>query len=51
MTTSIVRALLGRPEVQRLREERGAVGWLILGIVIGVILVIWAIVALIVPGD
>ncbi len=51
MTTSILRALLGRPEVQRLREERGAVGWLILGIVIGVILVIWAIVALIVPGD
>ncbi|HXF36647.1 MAG TPA: hypothetical protein VNO17_05630 [Actinomycetota bacterium] len=44
-------ALLGRPEVQRLRQERGAVGWLILGIVIGVILVIWAIVALIVPGD
>ena len=51
MVTSIVHALLGRPEVERLRDERGAVGWLILGIVLGVILVIWAVVALIIPGD
>jgi hypothetical protein len=33
------------------REERGAIGWLILGIIIGVILVIVAIVQLLIPGD
>jgi len=29
------------------REERGAVGWLLIGIVIGIILVVWAIFSLI----
>ena len=33
------------------RDERGAIGWLILGIIIGVILVIVAIVQLLIPGD
>lgn len=34
-----------------LSGENGAIGWLALGIVIGVILVIVAIVQLLIPGD
>lgn len=30
-----------------LHDERGAIGWLLVGIVIGVVLVIWAIFSLI----
>jgi hypothetical protein len=35
----------------RLPEEKGAIGWLILGVLIGIILVIVVIVQLIIPGD
>jgi hypothetical protein len=49
------RALLDRlltPVIGRLhQQERGAVGWLIIGILIGIILVIILIVQLIIPGD
>ena len=31
---------------EKLTSERGAVGWLLLGIVLGVVLVIWVIVQL-----
>jgi hypothetical protein len=33
--------------LERLREERGAVGWLILGILIGIFLVFYAVFALV----
>ena len=29
------------------REERGAVGWLLIGILIGIVLVIWAVFSLV----
>jgi hypothetical protein len=32
-------------------EERGAIGWLILGVIIGVIVVIVVIVQLLIPGN
>ena len=36
-----------RTELLKLRGEDGAVGWLILGILIGIFLVFWAVFALI----
>lgn len=33
------------------RDEDGAVGWLLIGIVVGVLLVIGLIVKLLIPGD
>ena len=49
------RALLDRlltPVLGRLhRQERGAVGWLIIGVLIGMVLVVILIVQLIIPGD
>ncbi|MDQ4124059.1 MAG: hypothetical protein M3134_00470 [Actinomycetota bacterium] len=35
----------------RPREEDGAIGWLALGIIIGVLLVIFGIVKFLIPGD
>ena len=36
---------------RRFMEERGAVGWLVVGIVIGVALVIFGIIKFLIPGD
>jgi tetrahydromethanopterin S-methyltransferase subunit F len=33
------------------RPERGAVGWLVIGVIIGMILVVVLIIQLIIPGD
>ncbi len=35
----------------RLRPEDGAIGWLVLGVIIGAILIIILLVQLIIPGD
>ena len=32
-------------------EERGAVGWLLVGIILGVLLIIFAIIKFLIPGD
>ena len=32
-------------------EERGAVGWMLVGIVLGVILIVFAIIKFLIPGD
>jgi len=38
-------------QARRLRTEDGAIGWLILGVVIGAILIIVLVVQLIIPGN
>jgi hypothetical protein len=50
MTIPLLSLVLDRLSTLR-SDERGAVGWLILGVVIGVILVIVLIVQLLIPGN
>jgi NhaP-type Na+/H+ or K+/H+ antiporter len=49
----MVRMLLAQIHhlVPRLRRQEGAVGWLVIGVIIGAILVVGLIVKLLIPGD
>ena len=33
------------------RDERGAIGWLVVGIIVGVLLVVFGIIKFVIPGD
>ncbi|MEX2458631.1 MAG: hypothetical protein WD770_06560 [Actinomycetota bacterium] len=45
-----VQTLLGRIGA-RLDEERGAIGWLVIGIIIGIGLVVFGIIKFLIPGE
>lgn len=46
----LVQTLLGRIGAW-LDDERGAVGWLVVGIIIGVLLVVFGIIKFLIPGE
>ena len=45
-----VQTLLGRIGA-RLDDERGAIGWLVVGIIIGIGLVVFGIIKFLIPGE
>ena len=42
---------VGRREGERMKDERGAIGWLVIGILAGAALVVFGIIKFLIPGD
>ena len=47
LSLAVVEALIRKVD----RDENGAIGWLLIGIIVGVLLVVAGIIKLLIPGD
>ena len=42
---------MSRRGEERMNDERGAIGWLVIGIIVGALLVVFGIIKFLIPGD